>query len=705
MLAALSLFSAAARAQATLPPTITKSFGTVTLDLTATTSLSFTVGNPNPATDLTGVGFTDTLPSGLVISTPNGLTSSCGGGTITAVAGSSDINLSGAILTKAASCTLRVNVTGVQLGFQNNVTGVVTAIESGPGGTAKASVTVVVPGPPQVSATKTFTPATIDSGGTATLTIALSNNSVNNDADLLAFSDTFPAGMTVAPGARIDTCSAGGMTVTASKITVNSGFIGADGGTCMVSVPVTAIAAVANTLTNVTSAFTCTNPAGTLCSGKPASADLVVIGVGIPPGITSGSPPNGTVGVAYAFALTATGAPAPTFSASGQPPGLSIAPGTSQISGTPTQPGSFAVTIVASNGVAPDDSRNYTIVINPPLAIGFPGGDPTLPGGTTGVPYGPVTFTGSGGTPPYTWNVCKPSLPPGLAFSIGGTLSGTPTQAGTFAFDVCLKDSQGATTSKSVTVVVVKAGATMSMSITPNPAVSGVPIDVAAKITGGSASATGVVQFWVAGTGTRCPIQFAAGAPGNPEAAMRTATLDANGRAQLTYPSLRIDDYLVCAQYLGDGFYLPASVGPDDLFVIKGVLLPPPTVTLGVAAQGAPSAKIVARIAVIGAEAAPVPQGSVRVRLFDSEIASGDLVNGSVVIAFDRPAGAMTLTADYSGDGLYPPASSDSTTVEAGEILAAGGGGAPVIPTLQQWALYLLTLILATLGWRRLRRR
>jgi hypothetical protein len=48
----------------TCPPTLTKSFGAPSIPLNGTTSLTFTITNPNPSKTLTGMGFTDTLPSG-----------------------------------------------------------------------------------------------------------------------------------------------------------------------------------------------------------------------------------------------------------------------------------------------------------------------------------------------------------------------------------------------------------------------------------------------------------------------------------------------------------------------------------------------------------------------------------------------------------------------------------------------------------------
>jgi uncharacterized repeat protein (TIGR01451 family) len=136
-----------------LVPTISKAFGAANIPVGGTTSLSFTITNPNGTGPLTGVGFTDTLPAGLVVATPNGLGGSCGssGGTITAVAGSGSVSLSGVTLGATGSCTFSVNVTGTTAGAQNNTTGAVSSNESGAGGVASASLVVQTPAVPVLS--------------------------------------------------------------------------------------------------------------------------------------------------------------------------------------------------------------------------------------------------------------------------------------------------------------------------------------------------------------------------------------------------------------------------------------------------------------------------------------------------------------------------------------------------------------------------
>jgi hypothetical protein len=125
----------------------------------------YTVTNPNPGSlpnvrpaaisvfswTLSGIGFVDHLPAGLVVATPNGLTGDCGVGSIAATSGSASITLSDASLAPGASCTFAINVTGVEAGTQQNSTGPVASLEGGPGdpgtGVLGVGAAPITPGP------------------------------------------------------------------------------------------------------------------------------------------------------------------------------------------------------------------------------------------------------------------------------------------------------------------------------------------------------------------------------------------------------------------------------------------------------------------------------------------------------------------------------------------------------------------------------
>src|SRR3954469_5599210 len=62
----LAVFTWTGLAQAQSPPTISKAFSTASVPLNGSATLTFTITNPNPATDLTTVSVNDNLPSGLI---------------------------------------------------------------------------------------------------------------------------------------------------------------------------------------------------------------------------------------------------------------------------------------------------------------------------------------------------------------------------------------------------------------------------------------------------------------------------------------------------------------------------------------------------------------------------------------------------------------------------------------------------------------
>jgi PKD repeat protein len=115
------------------------------------------------------------------------------------------------------------------------------------------------------------------------------------------------------------------------------------------------------------------------------------------------------------------------------------------IEGTPTQIGTYTFTVKAKNDVG-SNSKEFTIVIAVP-------GQPvitttTLPNGEIGVDYERkigVDVVGADGI--ITWSLESDELPPGLvSFDEGGdgyTISGTPTQTGTYSFTLKAENDVG----------------------------------------------------------------------------------------------------------------------------------------------------------------------------------------------------------------------------------------------------------------------
>ena len=197
----------------TAPATISKVFGAASVPFNGSTSLTFTINQPTVATtQLTSAAFTDTLPAGLVVASPSGQTGSCGGGTITAVAGSSSVSLSGGVVDAGTSCTFSVNVTGTTAGVKNNS---VTLASSNGGNTSTASLTVL--------AAPTVTSVSPSSGPTAGGTSVTINGTNLTGATSVTFGGTAATSFTVNTAIRITATTPASAAGSASVIVTTPG--------------------------------------------------------------------------------------------------------------------------------------------------------------------------------------------------------------------------------------------------------------------------------------------------------------------------------------------------------------------------------------------------------------------------------------------------------------------------------------------------
>ena len=201
--------------------------GTITRATITITNLS--------ANALTGVSVADTPPlaaSGgqMRVATPSNAASTCGSPTITAVAGSTSVAMNGGTVPAragngtgaAGSCILQVDVVAAAgiytagAGHANTATvaGTETYANGATHTVGPVSASADFTFSSSLAATKTFSPATVSSGGKSTVTVRLSNSGAGALTSV-AVTDPLPAGMVLANPPNVYTTCSGSTSVTA----------------------------------------------------------------------------------------------------------------------------------------------------------------------------------------------------------------------------------------------------------------------------------------------------------------------------------------------------------------------------------------------------------------------------------------------------------------------------------------------------------
>ena len=425
------------------PPVIAKSFNPNLIPLNATTSLTFTIGNPTTnIAALGGVAFTDIIPTGLTV--PSSASTVCGG-TLTTSAPTA-ISLAGATVPVNGSCQFSVVVTGAAANAYTNTTGNVTSTNGGTGNATTANVTVFAP----TTISKTFTPASIPVGGTSVLSFTISNPSTSIALTGISFTDVFPTGLQVASTPHATNTCGGTFSAAANSGTV--GLMGgslAANGSCGISVRV--IGTTAGVESNTTGPLSSTQLGASSTSNTAA---LTVVG---PPTISKafGAPSipfNGNVQLSLTITNLNTVSLSGIAFTDNLPSGLKVSsnPAVTNGCGGTVQASANAGSVSLSGGALPANNMCA-------ISLNLSGTSAGVKNNTTGA----ISANESGkGSSSNTATVTVEAPPSGVSFSSptvdfgtvtlwGGTsqvLTVTNTGATTVSFgDIYVSDLQNAT--------------------------------------------------------------------------------------------------------------------------------------------------------------------------------------------------------------------------------------------------------------------
>lgn len=422
--------------------------------------------------------------------------------------------------------------------------------------------------------------------------------------------------------------------------------------------------------------------------------------------LVTSSLPSGTEGQLYSAQLESRGGEGThrwRLLSGTLPPGLSlgaVGSKTNTLSGTPTSAGTFELTIGVEDARDQNVSRTFTVVIEARQVVPLTIDTATLPDGQVGASYQQDLAASGGSGAGYQWTLASGSLPPGVTIVAGSParLSGTPTHAGRFDFELRVVDSANASQRKAFSVTVAPAPVPLAITTSTLPA-GQVGTAYSASINGAGGSMSGYA--WAVAAGTLPPgLQLATGGtPGATLSGTPTATgtfsftvrvTDSAGAQATAQLSVVVAAQVVAVQIAAPtlpsgtvGVPYQASVdtvpgtGSDAGYtwsVASGAL--PPGITLQL--MGTPSTRLFGTPTMAGTYTATL-------QVFDSNVTTDtqqvtlEVLEAVVVTTMTVPNGvegtayAPTQLAATGGTGMGFAWSVSSGALPAGLTLSASG--------------------------------
>ncbi len=384
---------------------------------------------------------------------------------------------------------------------------------------------------PSISATSQ-SPSTLTQGGTGSFPVTITNEGAGpigdptaTTANAMTVTDVLPPGLTYAGFSGTDWSCAGGQTV----VCTNQDTVAAGASYNPLSINVNVSHTESGPIGTYTLSVSDTEAANT---PAPSNGEVTI---DAPPAITSAGSTTSTAGIPSTFLVTtAAGAyPTATLSETGAlPNGVMLTDngnGTATLAGTPSlgTGGIYPITITAQNGVSPNATQNFALIVDQVPTI-TTANSTTFTVGTAGS----FSVTTGAGTFPAAALSETGALPGGVTFTDNGngtaTLAGTPAAGTGGVYQITIAAQNG---------VIPNAAQTFTLTVEQSSTIPAANVCPAGQTSPAPCSATLTVTFNIAAGTTIGSVKILTlGATGLDFQAEASDTSTALCTAQ-TYPS------------------------------------------------------------------------------------------------------------------------------------------------------------------------